>query len=112
MMSLKVFRRWPKGRGCENGGITSRVDEIWALMEHESVPVTSAVRQYFRAEQRGPNYWALIPIGFPVGMCGPMFGGNLAKNVDGVGDWTGDRDTIFHVHDRFETPEQAEMLSK
>jgi len=51
----------------------------------------------FIPEQRGENYFALIPVIQPEGLIGPMAGGNLATSSDSRCNH------IYHIHDRFET---------
>lgn len=60
----------------------------------------------FIPEQRGPEYWALKPNIQKEGLIGPMAGGNLAYSSDSRCK------RIYHIHDRFETPEVNEILSR
>ena len=53
----------------------------------------------FVPEHRGRDYWALVPIVEPVGLIGPMAGGNLAYSSDSRCE------RVYHIHDRFETQE-------
>lgn len=60
----------------------------------------------FIEEQRSPEYWALKPVNQPKGVLGPMAGGNLAYSSDSRCKH------VYHIHDRFETQEQYDALSR
>ena len=59
----------------------------------------------FIPEQRGADYWALKPLFQPVGLVGPMAGGNLAYSSDSRCKY------VFHIHDRFETQQTYNAMS-
>ena len=59
----------------------------------------------FIPEQRGANYFALKPLLQPIGLVGPMAGGNLAYCSDSRCP------VVYHIHDRFETQQQYDILS-
>jgi hypothetical protein len=60
----------------------------------------------FTEEQRGTDYWALSQVNQPKGMLGPMSGGNIAYSSDSRCK------RMYHIHDRFETQEQYNILSR
>lgn len=100
---LNVFK-FPLGN-C--GGITDSVRSIYIPCSEgpylfEEIDPTLI----FISEQRGQEYWALKPLIQPEGMIGPMAGGNLAYSSDSRCD------RVYHIHDRFETPEDNEALSR
>lgn len=54
----------------------------------------------------------LVPSVFPEGMIGPMFGGTFAYSSDSRFFEKVNRHGAIPIHDRFETPEQYERLSR
>ena len=60
----------------------------------------------FIEEQRSPDYWALKPNTKRTGVIGPMSGGNLAYSSDSRCK------RIYHIHDRYESQEVYNTLSK
>ncbi len=86
-----------------NDGISGKESHIYLIELDGLIPSQIPLEAVFRAEQRGPKYFALIPFVSPVKMCGPMFGGNLAMDEDSG--------RIYKIHDRFETPELNALLS-
>lgn len=60
----------------------------------------------FITEQRSENYWCVKQVNQPKGMLGPMAGGNLAYSSDSRCKH------VYHVHDRFETQQQYNALSR
>lgn len=117
-LMLWVYRSRDKGVDMDstNEGVSAKWDVVY--VQHPEGPteerhVPEEVR--FRAECRSlasestpatPAYWALVPVKHVDGKVGPMFGGNLATSSDGRC-----RGVIFHIHDRWETPEEAEAYS-
>ena len=104
-LPLNVYQ-FPLGN-C--GGITDNIGQ-----ESIYIPCDTGFVSYknienkeliFIPEQRGPNYWALIPLNKKKGLLGPMNGGNLAYTSDSRCR------QIYHIHDRFETQEQYDTLS-
>lgn len=107
LLQLHVFRNATAG-DCTNGGISSKVNDIFVVDErgHEPSPMPSK-DLIFRAEDRGGGYHALIPLVQPSGAVGPMFGGNLASALYGAGGAE-----VYRIHDRFETREAYRTISK
>lgn len=105
VISLCVYK-FPLG-DCTNGGVSGgEAKDVY--IPCESGPFTAfKVDQslILFPEQRGNEYWALKPAHTPKGMCGPMSGGNLAYSSDSRVR------RVYHIHDRFETPEVNKMLS-
>lgn len=60
----------------------------------------------FTVEQRGPEYWCIKQVNQPKGLVGPMFGGNLAYSSDSRCR------KVYFIHDRFETQQQYDTLSR
>lgn len=105
LLPLEVYR----GRhDCTNGGITSAHDTIYMVCPRGHCDSEEVAEELiFRGESLG-NYHRLVPIKpTPEGMAGPMFGGNLAATSDGRAGGI-----AYHVHDRYETWEQFEYLSR
>jgi hypothetical protein len=105
VISLSVYK-FPLG-DCTNGGVSGG-DTKDVYIPCESGPFTAfKVDQslILFPEHRGTEYWALKPAYSPSGMCGPMYGGNLAYSSDSRVR------RVYHIHDRFETPEVNKMLS-
>lgn len=110
-LPVSVYR---SGTDCTNGGVSAETDTIYVKCprgnySREDVPV----HLRFVAEQRGPEYWAVKPeVPHQHGerlegsMIGPMAGGNIAYTTDSRLRPT------FHIHDRFETQEQYDLLSR
>ena len=61
------------------------------------------------------NYFA-IPLVGPKGKVGPMFGGNFVYTSNGNGEFPRmegiNRNVPLRVHDRYETPEEYEALTR
>lgn len=105
-LSLNVYK-FPLGN-C--GGITDTMGQecIWIPCEkgYQTFDKIKDKNTIFLPEQRGNEYWALKPLMQPIGMVGAMCGGNLAYSSDS-------RCTrIYHIHDRFETQEVYDALSR
>lgn len=99
---------------CSNGGLSSRHDRL--LLVGPTVP------QIFEESDEWPsielgiagNRVHVRPVELPSGMAGPMFGGAFVYSSDSrFKDATGVPDgRPLHLHDRFETSEQARALSQ
>lgn len=103
LIQLNVYQ-FPLG---DCGGITDNLQAIW--MEHpqgyqDAKGIDTAL--IFIEENRGPDYWALVPLDQPEGLCGPMSGGNLAYSTDSRVE------RVYHIHDRFETWDTYNSLSR
>ena len=102
-ISISVYK-FPLGN-C--GGITDTIKSIY-------IPCDDGPDKYseidasliFTPEQRGDDYFALSPLLQPSNVVGPMSGGNLAYSSDSRCKH------VYHIHDRFETQEQYDHLSK
>jgi hypothetical protein len=104
VVPVNVYRN---GGDCTNGGITAKVDQIYIIHPEGWLKASEVDPEtVFEVERRGDTYWAAIPFkGAQKGLCGPMYGGNLVATTDGR------LPMVLHVHDRYETPELAQMLA-
>lgn len=102
-------------RDCTNGGLTSKYSQFVLLgMEGPfksgtDAPPLELVRRYVGGREhlhaqpvKGPDW--------PRNMCGPMFGGNFIFTSDSR--FSDVSPYPIPVHDRFETQEEADLLSK
>jgi hypothetical protein len=121
---MRTARIYRPAYDCTNGGVTSRVNTVRVFEENEEIPEKVTVNDFYEENRSnltgGPReegeavHWALIPLvrldaavdGAARGLLGPFFGGNLA-----VAAYDGKPERIYHVHDRFETPEEYRALS-
>jgi hypothetical protein len=110
-ISLNVFTTAAHG-DCTNGGVSCGAVNLF--MEHpegcyteERLIELGNGHLLFRGEQAGNDYFRLMPLTPPkAGMVGPMYGGNLATSSDSRCRH------IYHIHDRYETPELNAILSR
>jgi hypothetical protein len=111
-----VYRQ---GRDCTNGGITATRDMVWCEIpdalckspadarELNAIPDGEPALLLERRNLGGrPYYVATVPA--RPGLCGPTDGGNLISTSDGRWPVYGG----VHVHDRFDTWEDYERLSR
>lgn len=102
-LSLSVYK-FPLGN-C--GGITDTIKTVYIPCPTGPTKFSNINPEHvFIPEKRGVNYFALTPLLQPAGMIGPMAGGNLAYSSDSRCE------TVYHIHDRFETQEQYDRLSR
>lgn len=105
-LSLNVYQ-FPLG---DCGGITDTIkrESIYIPCEKGNVSFDKIKNQdlIFTEEKRGEEYWCLKPVNRPNGMLGPMAGGNIAYSSDSRCK------RIYHIHDRFESQEQYDSLSR
>lgn len=102
-LSVMVYK-FPLGN-C--GGITDTVKDIY-------IPCETGPNKFeeinpeliFIPEQRGTNYFAVKPLLQPNDKVGPMAGGNLAYSSDSRCP------VVYHIHDRFETQDEYNALSR
>ena len=102
---------------CTNGGASSTVDTVCVV----NIPgpfEPGPDRPAFELVHRPENTHAILrPVNSRLGI-GPMFGGNFGYSSDSrfseaVRNLTGlPNYGAVHIHDRFETPEQYEILSR
>jgi len=102
-LTLDVFHSNYKGMGRTHDGMNT----IYIPCEegpvfYEDIDDDDKI---FETERRSENYWAVTPIRKPSGTMGPMAGGNLAYSSDSRCKY------VYHIHDRFETPEAYKTLS-
>jgi hypothetical protein len=102
-LSILVYQ-FPLGN-C--AGITDDLKNIYIPCENGNTMFDSINENHiFIEEQRGPNYYALNPNIQPTGVIGPMSGGNIAYSSDSRCK------KVYHIHDRFETQEVYNALSR
>jgi len=105
LMPLSVYR---DGHNCTNGGVTAKNDTIYMVHPEGFLDAEKEDRALiFEEERRGENYMALIPFDKErEDMMGPTFGGNLAATSDSRVKYT------YHVHDRYDTWEHYDRMSR
>ena len=113
------------GYDCTIGGVSSRLDSI----EVFSADATNAQIAAWCLKNRvrpsdvcrlnkrmlwGEKHYTIEPVMHPKGKVGPMFGGNFAYTSDGIwADMLGERTgRPLPIHDRFETQDQYDALSR
>ena len=106
-ISIDVYK-FPLGN-C--GGITDSVKSIYIPAERGNYKFSELrergeLNVIFFEEQRGADYFALKPIIQPTEGTGAMSGGNLAYSSDSRCR------RVYHIHDRFESWEAYNALSK
>ena len=103
-LPINVFK-FPLGN-C--GGMTDVEKTIYIPCKEGFINYSSIENKnlIFIEEQRGTEYWALKPNIQRTGVLGPMAGGNLAYSSDSRCK------RVYHIHDRFETQEVYETLSR
>lgn len=125
--TLYVYKHVPwvlEGYDPTNGGISNRLDKIEVFSADATNSEIAAwclkkrVRpsEVFRLNKRilwGEKRYFIEPVKKPRWVLGPMFGGNYADSGDIT--WAKMIDDRFGypvpIHDRFETPEEYNMLS-
>lgn len=103
-ISILVYK-FPLGN-C--GGITDTEKNIYIPSDNGNHTFEEIENKdlIFIPEHRGRDYWALQPLMQPEGLIGPMAGGNLAYSSDSRCE------RVYHIHDRFETQELYDTLSR
>lgn len=120
-MGLIVNIYKTKGQSCSNGGFTDTADQVLVVNvpgpfePRDGEPVAMLSENaggspvLVPAEQTADGSWAPAN---PEGMIGPMNGGCYAGCVDSRWSRSIKGYVAIPIHDRFETPEQYEMLSR
>ena len=96
---------------CTNGGASSRHKSIIVIEEsdiEEAMKSNMDLDKVFvlvRRELWGENHWYLRQLIEPKGKIGPMMGGNYAE-VSEVSQH------LLPIHDRYETQEEYDVLSR
>lgn len=104
-ISLSIYK-FPLGN-C--GGITDYEKDIYVPCKTGYIPfekLADKLHLVFIEEQRGAEYWCVKPLMQPENMIGPMAGGNLAYCSDSRCK------RVYHIHDRFETQQTYDALSR
>lgn len=105
VIGLSIYK-FPLG-DCTNGGVSSIADRIYMPCEDGPIHASKVEQEWILfPEKRGQEYWALKPAYIPPNMVGPMSGGNLAYCSDSRVK------RVYHIHDRFETQETYNALSR
>ncbi|HNU14065.1 MAG TPA: hypothetical protein PKI55_06350 [Chitinophagaceae bacterium] len=108
LLSVSIYK-FPLG-DCTNGGVSGG-DAKDVYIPHPEGPYKALSphtdqRLILIPEHRGKNYWALKDVYERPKMIGPMAGGNLAYSSDSRCEH------VYHIHDRFETQEDYDLLSR
>jgi len=109
---LLVFVLRAAGGSCTNGGVTDKYDKFILTGEgipeifapSEETPELRLVKRMFS----GKPYYHAEPVDQPENMVGPMAGGNYIKTSDSRFPI----DYPIGVHDRFETQELYDAMSR
>lgn len=124
-LALEVYRHdYHDDYDPTNGGVSSRYDEILVPCENGPREVNpETTENLFRIDVS--HVWGtslhLVPYNTKrKGMVGPMFGGNYATASDSRwGKWLAEHygnefrfNNCLPIHDRYETPEMYEILSR
>lgn len=107
-LPLNIYRSLSKSVYPFKRNITDFVSHIYIPCDEGHIKleeIITARETIFVTEQRGPEYWCVKPIFKVEGRIGPMAGGNLAYSSDSRCK------RVYHVHDRFETPQEHKTLS-
>lgn len=106
-IGLCVYK-FPLGE-CTNGGVTGGdVKDVYLPTVEGNLSAFKLGEEQkliLFPEQKSKDYWALKDVQVQPGMIGPMSGGNLAYSSDSRCR------QVYHIHDRFETPETNRALS-
>lgn len=109
-ITVSVYRSGYMGIGRTHKGINTiyipheRGFLTWASIKERELGEFST----FIPKNTGINrdHWALVPVLQPKGAVGPMSDGNLAYSSDSR------IDRVYHIHDRFESQEMYDSLSR
>lgn len=114
-LRISVYR---DGLGdCTNGGLSGQYKDI-CVVNADGPFEPDDQTPAFKLEENYGGSIKLVPVDQPEGVCGPMFGGNYGATSDSrfgekIEEITGSR---FYgavaIHDRFETWEQYDQLSR
>ena len=127
-VTLYVYKHVPwvrEGYDPTNGGLSGRLesievfsaestdDEIREWCEKTGTPVEDVARLNKRILW-GEKHYYIRPFFEPEGKVGPMFGGNYASTSNGAwAEILGERTSrVLPIHDRFETPDEYDVLSR
>ena len=132
VLYLNVYRHdyhdsWNPNYDPTNGGVSGRYDEIMVPCEHGfecDIDPDNPPENLFVIEDMNIGFYRALHL-VPYkkhrdGMVGPMFGGNYADISDSRwGQMLSDQygaafrfNTCLSIHDRYETPEMYEALSR
>lgn len=116
-LSVSIYR-WCLG-DCTNGGESSRAESVCVI----NIPGPFNPGPYLPAFELvegpgGKGHAILRPVKSQPGKIGPMFGGNFGYSTDSrfsqaLRDLTGlPHSGAVHIHDRYETAEEYEALTR
>lgn len=123
--SARILHSYGKGNGCTNNGISENKDTLtlsWGIKDIESADTdlvlcdgtngrTEVIRDeaHFRSViGTAGGYVKAVAVKHPKGQLGPMAGGNYAADSNGMSPLK----FPVPIHDRFETVEQYDALSR
>ena len=125
---LYIYKHVPyikEGYDPTNGGLSSRLDTITVFPEDATDENIKAwcdkhgkhiedAARIVKNESWGQKHLHIEPVIKPKGMIGPIFGGNFAYTSNGIwANMTGEKTCKpVPIHDRFETEEQYNALSR
>lgn len=107
---IDVYRS--SGPDCTAGGISSKVDRIFIVTPGGNWTIEDAIETVagelciFVTEYKSSKYVAARPVFVPEGHTPGMYGGNLATSSDSRVNH------VYHIHDRFETWETYNGMSR
>lgn len=132
VMTLNVYRHdyndsWNPDYDPTNGGVSGRCNEIMVACDsgnERDIDAYNPPENLFRVEEMNIGFCRalhLVPYSsHKDGLVGPMFGGNYATTSDSRwGRWLSERfgaafrfNTCLAIHDRYETQELYDALSR
>lgn len=108
-LHVRIYR--PGDGGAANGGLSERYDTVTltgaAIVGGPFEPCDQCPEVQLEPANIGPGY-KVVPVEQPAGMIGPMFGGCFVFSSDARFP----SDQPIALHDRWETPEEYEALSR
>ena len=116
-LQLSVYSN-PAYRHCANGGVSETADSIYVACESGPYEVEETNPLLFKLKASFNEYACLVPYTKPKGAeIGPMMGGNYAGTSDSrfadmVYNAIGSTVGILPIHDRYESKELYETLSR
>lgn len=99
-----------------NGGLSSKNDSLLVLEPTEQKPITSSLPLFRLSAIQGHPH--IRPLTWDSRLCGPMAGGNYATGDSRFGEavgrmlGTGPFYSAVSIHDRFESQELNDMMSR
>lgn len=112
---MNVYRDHnPEDYDGSNGGTSGKHDKIFVLLEPGILPPSVKVELVYEIYETAPGYKAVKPVYGPTfaeRTVGPMASGNYAMANYMPGELAKYNEKFYPIHDRYETPEEYDMLS-